>query len=68
MAGGYTDVGESLRTVFEVAFYAACILLATGLIHIAFKTKYIRLPVRTLAVLAHWFLLGATIASLVMRF
>ena len=68
MTGGQIDVGEQFGTVFTVAFYAACITFATGVLHLAFKSQYVKLPARSIAVLSYWVLMGTVIYGLVMRF
>ena len=57
-----------MRTVFDVGFYAAATLLISGAIHMAIRTKYVRLPVRVIGVLAHWVVFGATIAAFIVRY
>ena len=64
----YTDVGVSLRTAFEIGFYASTIMFTAALIHMVIKTKYIRLPARLVAVLSYFTMFGCLIAALVIRY
>ena len=68
MDGKYTDAGERFFTIFTVAFYASIVCLCGGILHTICHTKFIRLPVRSVTVLASFCVTGCVLASIVCRF
>ena len=64
----YIDVGERFGRVFDVAYYASICLLVSGLLHMVFGHKYIRLPARTVSVIAQWALFVSVVAGVISRF
>ena len=67
-ANKYIDVAERFDRVFNYAYWASLLVLICGLIHIVFRHKYIRLPVRAVTVIAQWGLFVVVIAGVISRF
>ena len=64
----YTDVGDRFFTIFTVAFYLAIVVFCCGLLHTMCRSKYIRLPIRSVSVLSSFALTGCMLALVVCRF
>ena len=48
----YIDVASRYDHVFDAAFFMSFLLVVTGLLHMIFRTRHIRLPLRVIAALA----------------
>ena len=54
--------------MFNAAFYASLVILASAVAHICTRAKFVRIPARISAVIAQWTLVIAVIAGIVTRF
>ena len=64
----YIDIGLRFGNVFDFCFYAAVILAVCGVAHTVFKNRMVRLPARTLSVMAMWTMFLSTLVGIFMRF
>ena len=64
----YVDVGDRFDTLFHIGFYAACVIVCAGFLHLCFRSKIIRVPMRCAVALANWTLFIVAVGALFVRF
>ena len=64
----YIDIGGRFDNIFHICFWAAFMIVLSGVAHTVFRMKTVRLPARVISAISVWAMLLCTIVGIFIRF